>query len=189
VIVSDSSNSRYKSGGINFVDGKLYWVADANGPEPHDRGIFRCDPADIARPEAHAMLFNPQYEAANMIIQDGVILSSHYAPASPYATGFIISLDMGPRDLSSRWIWGGLGRNTISSSMARDRRSASTRRTATAGFEWTSDRDGSSAPRYCSSSRSKPTVLFAWDSPLNTSMQPVSACEQLIYNCQMFRWT
>jgi len=95
ILVSDASNSRYKSGGINFVDGKLYWVADANGPEPHDRGIFRCDPADLARPEAHTMLFNPQYEAANMIIQDGVILSSHYAPASPYATGFIISLDMG----------------------------------------------------------------------------------------------
>ena len=39
------------------------------------------------------MLFNPEYESANMIIQDGVILASHYAPASPYATGFIISLD------------------------------------------------------------------------------------------------
>jgi hypothetical protein len=95
VLVSGPSNSRYKSGGINFVDGKLYWVADANGPTPHDRGIFRCDPADLARPEAHTMLFNPQYEAANMIIQDGVILSSHYAPASPYSTGIIISLDMG----------------------------------------------------------------------------------------------
>ena len=95
ILVSHASNSRYKSGGINFVDGKLYWVADANGPKPHDRGIFRCDPADIARPEAHTMLFNPQYEAANMIIEDGVILSSHYAPASPYSTGFIISLDMG----------------------------------------------------------------------------------------------
>lgn len=95
VLVSDSSNSRYKSGGINFVDGKLYWIADANGPEPHDRGIFRCDPADIAKPEAHKMLFNPLYESANMIIQDGVILASHYAPASPYATGFIVSLDMG----------------------------------------------------------------------------------------------
>ena len=95
VIVSASSNARYKSGGINFVDGKLYWIADANGPEPYDRGIFRCDPADIAKPEAHTMLFNPQYESANMIIQDGVILASHYATASPYATGFIISLDMG----------------------------------------------------------------------------------------------
>jgi len=95
VLVSAASNSRYKSGGINFVDGKLYWVADANGPKPHDRGIFRCDPADIANPEAHTMLFNPQYESANMIIQDGTILASHYAPASPYATGFIISPDMG----------------------------------------------------------------------------------------------
>jgi hypothetical protein len=95
VLVSDSSNSRYKSGGINFVDDKLYWIADANGPKPHDRGIFRCDPADIARPEAHSMLFNPLYESANMIIQDGAILASHYAPASPYATGFIVSMDMG----------------------------------------------------------------------------------------------
>jgi len=94
-VVSDASNSRYKSGGINFVDGKLYWIADANGPKPHDRGIFRCHPADIAKPDAHTMLFNPQYEAANMIIQDGVILASHYAPASPYATGVIISPDMG----------------------------------------------------------------------------------------------
>jgi len=75
--------------------GKLYWVADANGPKPHDRGIFRCNPADLARPEAHTMLFNPQYESANMIIQDGVILSAHYATASPYSTGFIISPDMG----------------------------------------------------------------------------------------------
>ena len=95
ILVSTDSNLRYKSGGINFVDGKLYFVADANGPKPHDRGIFRCAPADLARPEAHTMLFNPQYEAANMIIQDGVILSSHYAPASPYSTGFIISPDMG----------------------------------------------------------------------------------------------
>ena len=95
VVISDASNSRYKAGGINFVDGKLYWIADANGPKPHDRGIFRCDPADLARPDAHTMLFNPQYESANMIIQDGVILASHYAPASPYATGFIISPDMG----------------------------------------------------------------------------------------------
>jgi len=95
VVISDASNSRYKSGGINFVDGKLYWIADANGPEPHDRGIFRCDPSDITRPEVHTMLFNPLYESANMIIQDGVILASHYAPASPYATGLIVSLDMG----------------------------------------------------------------------------------------------
>jgi len=95
VVVSDAPNSRYKSGGINFVDGKLYWVADANGPKPYDRGIFRCDPADVANREAHTMLFNPQYESANMIIEDGTILASHYAPASPYATGFIVSPDMG----------------------------------------------------------------------------------------------
>ncbi len=95
VIVSAPSNSRYKCGGINFVDGKCYWVADANGPKPHDRGLFRCDPADIANPEKHTMLFNPEYESANMVIQDGVVLSSHYAPASPYHTGFIVSLDMG----------------------------------------------------------------------------------------------
>jgi len=95
ILVSASSNARYKSGGINFVDGKVYWVADANGPEPHDRGIFRCDPADIAKPEAHTLLFNPMYESANMIIEDGVILSAHYATASPYATGIIISPDMG----------------------------------------------------------------------------------------------
>ena len=95
VVVSDTMNSRYKSGGINFVDGQLYWVSDANGPKPHDRGIFRCDPADLAHPAAHTRLFNPQFESANMIIQDGVILASHYAPTSPYATGFIVSLDMG----------------------------------------------------------------------------------------------
>ena len=88
-------NSRYKSGGINFVDGKLYWISDANGPEPHDRGIFRCDPADIANPEAHTMLFNPGVESGNMIIQDNVILASHCAPASPLDTGFIVSLDLG----------------------------------------------------------------------------------------------
>ena len=95
VIVSDASNSRYKSGGINFVDGKLYWISDANGPKPYDRGIFRCDPADIANPEKHTLLFNPGVESGNMIIQDGVILASHCAPASPMATGFIVSLDMG----------------------------------------------------------------------------------------------
>lgn len=98
VLVSVNSNSRYKSGGINFVDGQLYWASDANGRNgtlPHDRGIFRCDPSDIANPDKHTMLFNPEYESANMIIQDGVILSAHYAPASPYNTGFIISPDMG----------------------------------------------------------------------------------------------
>ena len=95
VIVSDSPNSRYKCGGINFVDGRLYWIADANGPKPHDRGIFCCDPKDIADRDKHTMLFNPGIESANMIIQDGVILASHCAPASPLATGIIYSPDMG----------------------------------------------------------------------------------------------
>jgi len=95
VLVSDSLNSRYKSGGINFVEGQLYWISDANGPEPHDRGVFRCSPTDIAKPEAHTLLFNPRVESGNMIIQDKVILASHCAPASPLDTGFIISLDLG----------------------------------------------------------------------------------------------
>ncbi len=34
-------------------------------------------PSDLANRDAHTMLFNPQYESANMIIQDGVILASH----------------------------------------------------------------------------------------------------------------
>lgn len=95
VIVSESLNSRYKAGGISFVDGMVYWISDANGPKPHDRGIFRCAPRDIPNPKAHTMLFNPEVESGNMIIEDGVILASHCAPASPMATGIIVSLDMG----------------------------------------------------------------------------------------------
>ena len=95
VLVSDTSNSRYKCGGINFVGGKVYWISDANGPLPHDRGIFRCDPADLTNPQKHTMLFNPGVESGCMIIQDGVMLASHCAPASPMNTGFIVSTDMG----------------------------------------------------------------------------------------------
>ncbi|HJN07450.1 MAG TPA: hypothetical protein QF564_02085 [Pirellulaceae bacterium] len=95
VIVSDASNSRYKCGGINFVDGQLYWISDSNGPKPYDRGVFRCDPADITNPAKHTLLFNPGVESGNMIIQDGVILASHCAPASSMATGIIVSLDLG----------------------------------------------------------------------------------------------
>ncbi len=95
VIVSDHLNSRYKSGGISFVDGDVYWISDSNGPEPYDRGIFRCAPADLPDPNAHTLLFNPQVESGNMIIQDNVILASHCAPASPFATGIIVSLDGG----------------------------------------------------------------------------------------------
>ncbi len=95
VIISDHLNSRYKCGGINFVDGKVYWISDSNGPKPYDRGVFRCDPADIPHPEKHELLFNPGVESGNMIIQDGVILASHCAPASTMANGFIVSTDMG----------------------------------------------------------------------------------------------
>jgi hypothetical protein len=95
VILSVDSNSRFKAGGINFVAGQLYWISDSNGPKPYDRGIFRCKPADIADFKAHELLFNPEVESGNMIIQDGVILASHCAPASPLATGLIVSLDLG----------------------------------------------------------------------------------------------
>ena len=95
VVISDHLNSRYKAGGISFVDGELYWISDSNGPEPYDRGVFRCAPADLANPEAHTLLFNPQVESGNMIIQGDVILASHCAPASPFATGIIVSLDAG----------------------------------------------------------------------------------------------
>ena len=100
LLISVDSNSRYKCGGINFVDGKCYWISDANARRPwnqgdYDRGIFCCDPADIPKPEKHTMLFNPQVESGNMIIQDGVILASHCAPASSMKTGIIVSPDMG----------------------------------------------------------------------------------------------
>jgi hypothetical protein len=99
VLVSVNSNSRYKSGGINFVDGQLYWAADANGPkaedEPYDRGIFRCAPADLTDPSKHARIFDARYEMANMLAQDGVMFAGHCAPASTLATGIAYSPDMG----------------------------------------------------------------------------------------------
>ena len=95
VIISDHLNSRYKCGGINFVDGKVYWISDSNGPKPYDRGVFRCDPKDIPNKDKHERLFNPGVESGCMIIQDGVILASHCAPASPMKTGIIVSTDMG----------------------------------------------------------------------------------------------
>ncbi|MEI6236338.1 MAG: hypothetical protein WCT04_25050 [Planctomycetota bacterium] len=98
ILISVNSNSRFKSGGINFVDGRLYWIADANGPKftpAHDRGIFTCAPADLTDKVAHTLLYNPTFESANMIVQDGVMLASHCAPASTYACGFIYSPDMG----------------------------------------------------------------------------------------------
>jgi hypothetical protein len=95
VIISDRMNSRYKAGGISFVDGAMLWISDANVKEPFDRGIFRCAPEDIADPDKHEMLFNPGVESGNMIIDGNVILASHCAPASPLDTGIIVSLDGG----------------------------------------------------------------------------------------------
>ena len=98
VLISVNSDSRFKSGGINFADGRLYWAADANGPKVgavHDRGIFTCTPGDLANKEKHTLLFNPGFESATLIIQDGVMIAAHCAPASTYACGFIYSPDMG----------------------------------------------------------------------------------------------
>lgn len=95
VIISDHLNSRYKAGGINFVDGELYWISDSNGPEPYDRGIFRCRPEDIGDKQRHTLLFNPEVESGSLLIEDGVFLAAHCGPASPLNTGIIISVDGG----------------------------------------------------------------------------------------------
>lgn len=95
ILLSDHLNSRYKAGGITFVGDQVYWISDSNGPQPYDRGIFRCAPADIPNRAKHTLLFNPEVESGAMIIQDNVILASHCAPASPLNTGFIISVDSG----------------------------------------------------------------------------------------------
>ncbi|MFO1482619.1 MAG: hypothetical protein U1F71_04560 [Verrucomicrobiaceae bacterium] len=98
LVISVNSNSRFKCGGLNFIDGKLNWIADANGPaiaNRHDRGIFRCDPKDITDTSKHMLLFNPMFESANMLVQDGVFVATHCAPASTYACGIIWSPDMG----------------------------------------------------------------------------------------------
>ncbi len=46
-------------------------------------------------PTKHTLLFDAEFEMANMIIEDGVILAGHCAPASTYATGIAISPDLG----------------------------------------------------------------------------------------------
>lgn len=95
ILLSDHTNSRFKAGGITFVDGQLYWISDSNGPEPYDRGVFRCAPEDLTDHSKHTLLFNPEVESGNMIIQDGFFLATHCAPASPLACGLIISPDAG----------------------------------------------------------------------------------------------
>jgi hypothetical protein len=54
-----------------------------------------CDPKDITDTSKHTLLFNPMFESANMLVQDGVMLATHCAPASTYACGIIYSPDMG----------------------------------------------------------------------------------------------
>ena len=95
IILSDRMNSRYKAGGITFIDGQLYWISDSNCREPYDRGIFTCAPEDITNPDKHTLLFNPGVESGAMLIQDGVFLATHCAPASALACGIIISTDNG----------------------------------------------------------------------------------------------
>ena len=99
IIVSSDSNSRFKSGGINFVDGQVYWVADANGPktirETYDRGIFRCDPRDIPNKEKHTRIYPAKYEIAAMTIDGQVILVPEYGNANPCDCGFLFSPDLG----------------------------------------------------------------------------------------------
>ncbi len=95
VIISDHLNSRYKCGGISFIDGDVYWISDSNGPPPYDRGIFRCAPSDIGNPEKHERLYNPGVESGCMVVHDGVFLASHCTPASAMDTGIIVSTDAG----------------------------------------------------------------------------------------------
>ena len=98
LVISVNSNSRFKCGGLNFIDGKCHWIADANGlsiANRYDRGIFVSDPKSITDTSKHTMLFNPGYESANMLHEDGVFLATHCAPASPYGCGIIWSSDKG----------------------------------------------------------------------------------------------
>jgi hypothetical protein len=95
ILLSDRMNSRYKAGGITFIDGTVYWISDSNCREPYDRGVFCCAPEDLGKPEKHTRLFNPEVESGAMVIQDGVFLASHCAPATYMDTGIIISLDGG----------------------------------------------------------------------------------------------
>jgi len=99
VIVSADANSRYKSGGINCVDGQIYWVADANGPksilEVYDRGIFRCAPEDLANMAKHTLLYPVPYEMAVMTIHDQTIVAPKYGNADPDDCGILFSPDLG----------------------------------------------------------------------------------------------
>lgn len=99
VLISVDSNSRFKSGGFNFIGDQMYWAADANGTAAedgsYDRGIFRCPTADPTDTTKHVQLFNARFEMANLLIQDGVMFAGHCAPASTLKTGIAYSPDLG----------------------------------------------------------------------------------------------
>ncbi len=99
VIVSSDANSRFKSGGLNCVAGKIYWVADANGPkapdEKYDRGIFCSDPMDISNKEKHTLVYPVEYELAAMTIHGQTIVAPKYGNADPDDCGILFSPDLG----------------------------------------------------------------------------------------------
>ena len=99
VVVSSDANSRFKTGGMNFVDGKIYWVADANGPktirEVYDRGIFRCKPEDIPDKSKHELLFPAKWEMAVMTIHENMMVVPRYGNADPADCGILVSPDLG----------------------------------------------------------------------------------------------
>jgi len=99
VVVSSDANSRFKTGGMNFVDGKIYWVADANGPktirEVYDRGIFRCKPEDIPDKSKHELLFPAKWEMAVMTIHENTMVVPRYGNADPADCGILVSPDLG----------------------------------------------------------------------------------------------
>lgn len=95
VLTSARMNSRYKTVGVLFVDGKFYWASDANVRKPFDRGIFRCDPADLLKPENHELLYMPEVEIGSIFIQNRMMFATHCAPATPLNCGFIVSRDLG----------------------------------------------------------------------------------------------
>ena len=95
LLLSVPPNSRFKSGGITFIDGLLYWISDSNVIEPFDRGIFRCAPDDLKDLDKHECLYDPGVEVGCMIIHDGVFLAGHCAPATDLQTGIVVSIDAG----------------------------------------------------------------------------------------------
>lgn len=99
VIVSADANSRFKSGGMNFVDGQIYWTADANGPktlrETYDRGIFRSAPEDIPDKDKHTVIYPNPWEVAVMTIEAPHIVIPEYGNANPCDCGILYSPDLG----------------------------------------------------------------------------------------------